>query len=107
MVREALAIAEDAGSKGTGAWSLDCSIGLAAFFSEWERAARLYGATGALSEQTGYRREPVDEASLAPLIRRTREALGAAAFAAAESDGRLLSYDEAMAEARTWLEQPS
>jgi predicted ATPase len=107
MVREALAIAEDTGSKGIGAWSLDCSIGLAAFFSEWECAARLHGAIEALLEQTGYRREPVDAAFLAPLIGRTREALGAATFAAAESAGRSLSYGEAIVEARAWLEQRS
>ena len=35
MVHEALAIAEDTGSKVAGAWSLDCSIGLAGFFGEW------------------------------------------------------------------------
>jgi hypothetical protein len=86
---------------------LDCSTGLAAFFSEWECAARLYGASEALSEQMGRQREPVDEAFQAPLIRRTRDALGAAAFAAAESAGRSLSYDEAIAEARSWLEQRS
>jgi len=104
MLREGLAIAEEIGSKRWGVAHLDCSTGLAAFFSEWECAARLHGATEALSEQTGRQREPVDEAFLAPLIRRTREALGAAAFAAAESAGRSLSYDEAIAEARSWLE---
>jgi tetratricopeptide (TPR) repeat protein len=107
MVREGLAIAEEIGSKRWGVAHLDCSTGLAAFFSEWECAARLYGASEALSEQMGYQREPVDEAFLAPLIQRTREALGAAAFAAAESAGRSLSCDEAIAEASSWLEQGS
>jgi non-specific serine/threonine protein kinase len=107
MVREALAIAEEIGSKRLGVVQLECAVGLAAFFSEWECAARLYGATEALSEKMGYQPEPVDEAFQAPLIRRTREALGAAAFAAAESAGRSLSYDEAIAEARSWLEQRS
>jgi non-specific serine/threonine protein kinase len=107
MMREGFAIAEEIGSKRTGIALLESSIGLAAFFSEWESAARLYGATEALSREMGYQREPVDELFLAPLIRRTREALGAAAFAAAESTGRSLSYDEAIAEARSWLEQRS
>jgi tetratricopeptide (TPR) repeat protein len=107
MMREGFAIAEEIGSKRTGIALLESSIGLAAFFSEWESAARLYGATEALSREMGYQREPVDELFLAPLIRRTREALGAAAFAAAESAGRSLSYDEAIAEARSWLEQRS
>jgi non-specific serine/threonine protein kinase len=107
MVREGLEIAEEIGSKRWGVAHLDCSTGLAAFFSEWERAARLYGATEAQFEQIGHHREPADEAFLAPLIRRTRESLGAAAFAAAESAGHSLSYDEAIAEARSWLERGS
>jgi non-specific serine/threonine protein kinase len=107
MVREGLAIAEEIGLKRLRVAHLDCSVGLAAFFSEWEYTARLYGATEALSEQMGRQREPVDEAFLAPLIQQAREALGAAGFAAAESAGRSLSYDEAIAEARSWLEQRS
>ena len=36
-----------------------------------------------------------------------QEALGSAAFAAVESAGRALSYDQVIAEARAWLEQQS
>ena len=39
-----------------------------------------------------------------PLIGKVREALGAAAFAEAEVGGRALSFEDAMAEARAWLE---
>ena len=84
---------------------MDCATELAAFFGQWECAARLYGATEARAEQMGYHREPPDEASLAPFIARTREALGDATFAEVQSVGRALSYDEAIAEARAWLEQ--
>jgi len=107
MMREGFAIAEEIGSRRTGIALLEFSIGLAAFFSEWESAARLCGASEALSREMGYQREPVDELLLTPFIQRTRQALGAAAFAAAESAGRSLSYDEAIAEARSWLEQRS
>ena len=65
------------------------------------------GQASGLSEQMGYHREPVDEAALAPFIARSREAQGAAAFAAAEAAGHSLSYDEVIAEARAWLEQRS
>ncbi len=105
MLREGIAIVEEIGSKRVGVVYLDCATGLAAAVGDWERAARLHGATEALMEQMGYHREPSDEASLPPFIARTTEALGRVAFAAAESTGRALSYDEAIAEAREWLEQ--
>ena len=35
---------------------------------------------------------------------KAREALGAAGFAAAALDGRALSYEKALLEAREWLE---
>ena len=82
-------------------------MALAVVSGEWERAARLHGAADAISAQMGYHREPADEASLAPFIMRTREVLEDARFLAAESAGRALSYDEAIAEARSWLEQHS
>jgi hypothetical protein len=125
MLREGFAIIVEVGQKRTGVALLDCSTGLAALCSEWAYAARLNGATEALlcsewayaarlngatealAEQMGIHREPPDEASYAPLIAQARDALEASAFAAAESEGRTLSYDEAIAEARAWLEQRS
>jgi tetratricopeptide (TPR) repeat protein len=107
MVREGLAIVEEIGLKQTGVAYLDCATGLAAAVGDWERAARLHGTSEALMEQMGYHREPTDEASLPPFIARTREALDDAGFAEAESAGRALSYDEAIAEARSWLERRS
>lgn len=105
MLLEALAVAEDLGSKRISVTQLDCTTGLAAAAGDWERAAQFHGATEALSEQLGYRREPPDGISLAPLLARTREALGAAAFADAEAAGRALSYEEVIASARACLEQ--
>ena len=105
MVREGLAIAVEIGSKRAGYAHLTNMSELAGFFGEWTFAARLGGATEALSEQMGYRREPEDEATYAAVIARTREALGDVAFADAQSAGRSLTYDGAIAEARGWLEQ--
>ncbi len=102
-MREGLAIAEEIESKRVGTAHLDGASELAAFLGEWNRAAWLYGATEALWAQMGYHRERADEVSIA----RAREALGAVAFAAAESDGRSLSYDEAIAQARAWLDEGS
>jgi hypothetical protein len=105
MVREGLAIVEEIGSKRMGVAHLDCSTGLAAAVGDWARAARLLGTAEALREQMGLHREPTDEETLAQIIGRTRAALGDSAFAAAESEGRAVSFDEAIAEARTWLAQ--
>jgi hypothetical protein len=55
----------------------------------------------------GFHRERADEAFLAPLIARARGALDDAAFTAAESAGRSLSYEEAIAQARAWLDEGS
>ncbi len=81
--------------------------GLAARLGDWERAARFWGAEEALRESIAYRREPADEAFITPLIALTRSALGDAAFEAAEAGGRGLTYEEALAEARAWLEGPA
>ncbi len=104
MLREAFAIVEETGAKGTGGEMLQVSAGLAASVREWERAGRLYGAASAQFERLGLHRETVDEAFLAPLMERVREAMGGPAFAAAEAAGRALSYEEAIAETRAWLE---
>jgi predicted ATPase/class 3 adenylate cyclase len=104
MLQEALAIAVEIGSKPAGQSALDVMAGLAALHEEWERAARLYGAAEAQGAQTSIRRDPADEMFLAPRIGRVRGALGSAAFDAAANAGRALGYDDAIAEARRWLD---
>src|SRR5205814_2987071 len=75
---EALSISAEIGSKRLWQAVLDASAGLAASNEEYERAARFYGASEAQMAQIGLHREPADEAFLAPLIAKVREALGAA-----------------------------
>jgi predicted ATPase/class 3 adenylate cyclase len=103
MLLEVLVIAEDIGSKPAGQSVLEVSGGLAALLEDWECAARFYGAVEAEARQTGLQRDPADEAFLAPLIAKARNALGAPAFDAAEASGRVLTYKEAMTQARAWL----
>ena len=107
MLCEAFEIAERIGWQTTGRDALDVAAGLATFLSEWQRAARLYGAADELLTQTGMGRQGADEAFLKPMVAEARAALGDAAFAEAEAAGRALSYEEATAEARTWLENRS
>ena len=58
----------------------------------------------AQTERTGLHRDPADDAFLAPLVAKAREALGAATFAAAEAAGRAFTYEGAILDARRWLE---
>jgi hypothetical protein len=70
---------------------------------EWPQVARFFGAAEAQAAETGLRRDPADEAFLAPWVAKARKTLGPAAFAAAEAEGRARSFIEANAEARAWL----
>ena len=107
LLLDALAIADEIGSIPVGQSVLEVSAGLAALREEWEDVARFFGSAEARIAQTGLHRDPADEAFLVPLIARARERLGAAAFATFETAARSLSYEEAMAGARGWLEQQS
>ena len=53
--------------------------------------------------ESGTRHQPVDEAIIAGWMARSREAIGAAAFDAAEAEGKAPNYDAAMIEMDRWL----
>jgi predicted ATPase/class 3 adenylate cyclase len=101
---EATVIAVEIGSKPAGQSALEVAAGLGALRGEWEHSARFFGSAEAQMAQTGIKRDPSDEAFLAPLIANARKALGAPAFSAAESAGRGRGYDVAIADARAWLQ---
>ena len=105
LLLEALNIAEDIGARSLGLAILGIIATLEATAGNWERAARSYGARRAESERQGFSADRDDEI-LAPLIAQTRSALGEARFTAAESAGYRLSYAEAMADVRAWLQTP-
>jgi len=104
---EAVALALALGSKPVGQGALDVATGLAAAQGEHGSAARWYGSTQAQMAQTGLQRDATDQAFLDPLVDRSRAALGASAFAAAEREGGALDYDEAIGEVRAWLARAS
>jgi len=99
MLLDAIAIIEAIGSRRVGQSVFEVAAGLAVLRKDWDRAARFYGIAEAEAAQTGLRRDPADEAFLAPRIATARKAMGAA-FAEAERRGRALSYAEALTEAR-------
>ena len=103
ILLEALDIAQDIRSRPAAQSVLEVSAGLAAAERDWKHSARLFGAAEAAGEATGLRRDPADEAFLAPLVARARDALGKVAFDAAEREGRAMSYDEALVGVRRWL----
>jgi non-specific serine/threonine protein kinase len=61
--------------------------GLAASLEDWQRAASFYGAAEAEASRTGIRRDPADEAFLAPHIERARASAGAEAVRRAREPG--------------------
>ena len=103
LLLEAVAIADEIGSKAAGQSILEVAAGLAATRQEPERAARFYGAAEAQAAQSGLHRDPADDFFLEPLVAKAQAALGTSAFTAAEEAGRTLPYDAAIAEARGWL----
>jgi predicted ATPase/class 3 adenylate cyclase len=104
ILLEALTIAQEIGSRPAGQSVVEVCAGLAALRKEWERTASFYGVAEAQIAYTGIQRDPTDEAFLKPLVAKARAALGPAAFSAGENAGRALSYDDAIAQARAWLE---
>jgi tetratricopeptide (TPR) repeat protein len=86
---------------------LEASVGLASFLGDHAAAARFWGAADQKLKEWGYRHQPVDIEHSAPLIARSRGALGEAAFAAAETAGRALDFETAMLELQRWLEPPA
>jgi len=102
---ESAALAEETGASWVGQGVLNTVAQLAATLGEGAFAARLFGVSEVLRERMGERRSPPDEQRIAPLMARARSELGESAFAAAYAAGGSLSYQDAIAEARAWLEQ--
>lgn len=104
MLLESSGIAVDTGAQAVGQSVLEVTSALCAHCGAWDHAARLFGAAESQAERAGLRRDAVDEAFLAPIIARVKQTLGASAFDAAQSEGRALTYEQALAQARAWIE---
>jgi non-specific serine/threonine protein kinase len=103
LLLEVLTITQESGSKRAGQCALEVSAGLAATREDWEHAARFYGVAERQTADTGSIRDPADDAFLRPLMSKTRDALGDAAFADAQQSASSLTYEQGIAEARVWL----
>ena len=100
---EAAAIAQSTGSRPVGQSVLEVCAGLAAKAQRWTCTAKYFGAAEAAASHTGIRRDPADESFLAPCVAIARAAAGPDRFQGAEAEGRALSYETALQEARDWL----
>ena len=78
--------------------------GLAALLGRWQQSARFEGAARLHLARLGWSLEAADKAFVDSFSARTRDALGDAAFDAAQASGRNLSFDEALNELRQWLQ---
>jgi predicted ATPase/DNA-binding winged helix-turn-helix (wHTH) protein len=105
VLAECMAVARTIGYKGVPDCSLDVVAALASSLGNHPLAARFHGAALERMHKAGSRREPVDEALVAPRIALSRAFMGAAAFDGAEAEGIALSYEASVAEADDWLEQ--
>jgi hypothetical protein len=65
-----------------------------------ERAAKLYGAAQALFDTTDYRIQPFDQAEFDRHIQIAREQLSETQFEALVAEGRAMTLEQAIAEAR-------
>ena len=79
---------------------MDAFAALAGDRGHHVRAARLYGAEEAIRERARIAPWPTIRAEHEAGMRATASALGEVAWARARSQGRALTYDEAIAEAR-------
>jgi predicted ATPase len=105
LLVEGLATAEKVGAKKTVQMAIDAEAGLLGALREWHRAARLMGASEAQMVRMGCQRESADERFIAPRIAQARKELGEEAYGAMCAAGRALSYEEAVVQAKEWLEE--
>ena len=103
VLAESMTLGSGIGSKAMVECQLDVVAALAAASASHSTAARLHGVAVARMRESETRHDPVDEAFIAGWMARSREAIGAAAFDAAEAEGKALGYDAAMAERDRWL----
>jgi tetratricopeptide (TPR) repeat protein len=105
LLGDVLDIASRSGSRQALQGALDVTAGLAASRGEWERAARSIGVADHHMQETGFRRDPADQAFLAPWMAKTLAALGQEEFARHETAGRQVAFSDASSESRAWLER--
>ncbi len=104
MLLEVCGIADETASKPVGKAMLEVCAGLACSRDEWTRVADFFGASEARTDETGLKRDPADEAFLAPFVARARAMLGGEAFDDCYRNGGAWDHRDAMTRAAAWLQ---
>jgi ATP/maltotriose-dependent transcriptional regulator MalT len=99
LLHESIAQAQTTGNPGIVIYGIEGLANVAAATGQPEQAVRLLGAADAWRERLAYPLSPSDITYAEPVMTSLRTALGADGFRAAWADGRLLSQEEALAEA--------
>jgi len=103
MLLEVLSIRSETGSNPITQSALEVCAGLAAVQREWEMAARWFGVADAQAKLSGLRRDPADDAFVAPLLELTRSTLGDVDFESLQREGTATAASTALAKASEWL----
>ena len=103
VLRGAVPLALRTGSSRIEQSVLEVCAGLAAANQDATHAARFYGAAESRARRTGLRRDPADQAFLAPLMAQARERLGNDRFQREADEGGQLADDHAAREVHEWL----
>jgi predicted ATPase/class 3 adenylate cyclase len=105
-VAEALGLGRQLGDRAILHQALDVAAALAILEKEAERGVTLAAAADAALERIGWFPIPVWDHILEPYFQAGRQALGATNAAAAEHEGRQMTYLEAVEYALAWLTRP-
>jgi len=105
LMIEVLDLAEETASLLLEHNVLEASAGLAAALLDWPRAAEFYGHARAQRQQSGIRRDAVDEAFISPRIERVRAALGDPAYERASAIGAQRPRHDVLPALRRWLRE--
>jgi non-specific serine/threonine protein kinase len=105
-LKESMCIVRDQGLRGLAARALRRASELAVALGDVARGVRWSAGAAALAQAIGSRMRGEEQRAHAMVMAQGPEILGAQEFARVTSEGAALGYEETLAEAQAWLEDP-
>jgi len=105
QLAEAAQIADETHLREYMQYIIEATAVLRFILGEQLEGARLFGAAAMELRRKGNQPDPSDEKFTAHWTEKIRETVGEEAFSEAMAEGGKLSYEEAIAETREWLEE--